>query len=70
MEYLFVEYLSRVVGHLKCTFGICAIESVSLGKVRGKIRGGPRVSMMENEYRESHHRTSRPSACSSSVCIS
>ena len=67
MANLFVEYVSRVVGHLQCTFGSCAIESVSLEKVRGKIKGRPRVSMMENEYRESHHRTSRPSACASSV---
>ena len=67
MANLFVEYVSRVVGHLQCTFGSCAIESVSLGEVRGKIRGRPRVSMMENEYRKSHHSTSRPSACASSV---
>ena len=63
----FVEYVSRVVGHLHCIFGRYAIESVSLGKVRGKIRGRPRVGMMDNEYRESHHTTSRPSACASSV---
>ena len=67
MANLFVEYVSRVVGHLQCTFGSCAIESVSLGKVREKIRARPKVCMMENEYRESHHRTSRPSACGSSV---
>ena len=67
---LFVEYVSRVVGHLQCTFGSCAIESVSLGKVRRETRGRPRVSMMENEYRECHYRTSTPSACASSVCIS
>ena len=67
MVNLLVEYVSRVVGHLQCTFGSCAIECVSLGKTRGKIRGRPRGSMMENEYRESHHRTSRPSACATSV---
>ena len=67
MANLFVEYVSRVVGRLQCTFGSRAIESVSLGNVRAKIRGRLMVSMMENEYRESHHRTSRPSACASSV---
>ena len=67
MANLFVEYVSRVVGHLQCTFGSCAIESVSLGEVRGKTSGTPRLSMMENEYRESHHRTSRLGACASSV---
>ena len=51
MANLFVEYVSRVVGHLQRTFGSCAIESVSLGKVRSETRGRPRVSMMENEYR-------------------
>ena len=50
MANLFVEYVSRVVGRLQCTFGSCAIESVSLGKTRRNIKGRPRVSMMENEY--------------------
>ena len=67
---LFVEYVSRIVGHLQCRFGSRAIVSVSLGKVRCETRGRPRVSMMENEYLESHYKTSTPSACASSVCIS
>ena len=67
MANLFVEYVIRVVGHRQYTFGSCAIKPVSFGKVRRKIRGRPRVSMMENEYRESHRTTSRPSACASSV---
>ena len=67
MANLFVEYVSRVVGHLQCTFGRCANVSVSLEMVKAKTTGRPRVSMMENEYRKSHHRTSKPSACASSV---